>query len=87
MFMWIKIIVLIAMAAVLVNLFTALLHLMKGGEGSSRKTLKSLTWRLAISIAIVVGLYLASFFGLIAPHGLPRATDPGNSAESVPLKH
>ncbi|MFZ5560074.1 MAG: twin transmembrane helix small protein [Pseudomonadota bacterium] len=82
--MWIKIIVLIAMAAVLINLFAALFHLMKGGEGSSQKTLKALIWRLAISIAIFIGLYLASFFGLIAPHGLPQAQESAASAGPLP---
>lgn len=70
--MWIKIIVLVAMAAVLVNLFIALFHLTRGGEGDSRKTLRALTWRLAISIALFLLLYLASFMGWVAPHGLPQ---------------
>ncbi|MCC2637666.1 MAG: hypothetical protein K0Q68_1385 [Moraxellaceae bacterium] len=74
--MWIKIIVLAAMAAVLVNLFIALFHLSRGGEGDAKKTLRSLTWRLVISIALFVTLYLASFFGLIAPHGLPQPVEP-----------
>lgn len=79
--MWIKIIVLAAMAAVLVNLFIALMHLTRGGEGASQKTLRSLTWRLGISIALFVLLYLASFFGLVAPHGLPRpAAEPPAAA-------
>lgn len=74
--MWIKIIVLVAMVAVVANLFHALFHLMKGGEDASRKTLRSLSWRLGISIAIFLGLYLASLFGLIAPHGLPQPSSP-----------
>jgi H+/Cl- antiporter ClcA len=74
--MWIKIIVLVAMVAVLANLFYALFQLTRGGEGASKRTLRSLTWRLGISIAIFLGLYLASFFGLIAPHGLPQAQQP-----------
>lgn len=79
--MWIKIIVLAAMAAVLVNLFIALMHLTRGGEGASRKTLRALTWRLGLSIAIFVLLYLASVFGLVAPHGLPQpATAPAANA-------
>lgn len=85
--MWIKIIVLVAMAAVLLNLFHALFHLTRGGEGASRKTLRALTWRLAISIALFITLYLASFFGLVAPHGLPRApegTPPGQMAPARP---
>lgn len=74
--MWIKIIVLVAMLAVLINLFRALSHLVKGGKDNSEKVLKSLVWRLAFTIAILVGLYVASFFGLIAPHGLPKPASP-----------
>lgn len=84
--MLIKIIVLIAMVAVLANLFIALAHLTKGGEGSSKKTLRSLTWRLVISIAILVGLYLASVFGLIAPHGLPQVKESAQPAASSPAQ-
>ena len=88
--MWIKIIVLLAMLVVLFSLFTALFHLMKGGEGASQKTLKFLIWRLGICIAIFLGLYLASFFGLIAPHGVSPATQAASSptsAGSVPAGH
>lgn len=81
--MWIKIIVLIAMAAVLINLFTALFHLTRGGEGASRKTLRSLTWRLAISIGIFVALFLASLFGVIAPHSLPQVQEPPAASSAV----
>lgn len=79
--MWIKIIVLVAMLAVLFSLFRALSHLVRGGDkASSEKVLRALVWRLALSIAIIVVLYAASFFGLIAPHGLPRpAADPAIS--------
>lgn len=74
--MWIKIIVLVAMAAVLVNLFIALFHLTRGGEGDARKTLRSLTWRLAISIAIFLLLFIAAMMGWVAPHGLPQVEPP-----------
>lgn len=80
--MWIKIIVLLAMLAVLYSLFTALFHLMKGGPGESQKTLKFLIWRLGISIAIVIGLFIASAFGLIAPHGLPQVKPPTATQET-----
>ena len=77
--MWIKIIVLVAMLAVLINLFKALSHLVKGGKDSSEKALRSLVWRLVFTIAILAGLYAASFFGLIAPHGLPKPVAPGDN--------
>ena len=77
--MWIKIIVLLAMAAVLFSLFTALFHLTKGGPGEAQKTLKFLIWRPGFSIAIILGLFVASCFGLIAPHGLPQIQTPAAS--------
>jgi hypothetical protein len=70
--MWTKIIVLLAMLAVLFSLFTALFHLAKGGAGSSERSLKFLIWRLGFSIAIFLGLYIAAYFGVITPHGLPQ---------------
>lgn len=80
--MWIKIIVLIAMLAVLFSLFKALSHLVRGSKENSEKVLKSLVWRLAFSIAIIIGLYVASFFGLIAPHGLPKPASTGAAITS-----
>ncbi|HET8731588.1 MAG TPA: twin transmembrane helix small protein [Moraxellaceae bacterium] len=81
--MWIKIIVLAVMAAVLVNLFIALKHLTRGGEGASKKSLHSLTWRLGLSIALFILLYVASYFGLISPHGVSPVA-PAPSATSAP---
>lgn len=77
--MWIKIIVLVAMAAVLVNLFIALFHLNRGGQGDSRKTLRSLSWRLGISIALFLFLFVAALMGWVTPHGLPQAAPTGTS--------
>lgn len=74
--MWTKIIVLLAMLAVLFSLFTALFHLTRGGAGSSERSLKFLIWRLGFSIAIFLGLYIAAYFGLITPHGLPQVQAP-----------
>lgn len=84
--MWvIKVIVLIAMAAVLFSLFKALSHLVRGGDReSSEKVLRSLIWRLGLSIAIIAGLYVASFFGLIAPHGLPKPAEKGTVITTSP---
>ena len=81
--MWIKIFVLIAMLAVLFSLYKGLTHLVKGGKANSEKALKSLVWRLALSIAIIVLLYAASFFGLIAPHGLPGPAAAKTSAQPL----
>lgn len=80
--MWIKIIVLVAMAAVLVNLFIALFHLSRGGQGDARKTLRALTWRLGLSIALFLLLYLAAVMGWVSPHGLPDTTGSAPAASA-----
>ena len=70
--MLIKIIVLLVLFAVVANLFTALFHLIRGGEGASRKTLKFLKIRLALSIFVFLSLYIMAYFGIIQPHGFPQ---------------
>lgn len=81
--MWIKIIVLVALAAVLVNLFIALFHLNRGGPGDSRKTLRSLAWRLGISIALFLFLVVAASLGWVTPHGIAPAA-PGAGTTAAP---
>ena len=67
----IQLLVLGALAAIVVSLGTGLYHLARGGgEEDSRKLVRALTWRIAISIALFALLMLAWYFGLIAPHGL-----------------
>jgi Mn2+/Fe2+ NRAMP family transporter len=68
--MIIKLIILFAMLAVVISLFVALGHLTRGDKDHSKKTLKHLTWRLGLSIALIVFLVIASLFGWITPHGL-----------------
>lgn len=79
--MWVKWLVLLVMAAVLINLFTALFHLVRGGEGHSQRTLKFLILRLALSIALFIGLYIMAYLGYIQPHGLPK-TEAGTTASA-----
>ncbi|HYM41758.1 MAG TPA: twin transmembrane helix small protein [Steroidobacteraceae bacterium] len=67
----IQLLVLGALAAIVISLGTGLYHLSRGaGEEDSRKLVRALTWRIAISIALFALLMLAWYFGLIAPHGL-----------------
>lgn len=67
----ITLVVLGALAAIVVSLGTGLYHLSRGGgEEDSRKLVRALTWRIAISIALFALLMLAWYFGLISPHGL-----------------
>ena len=64
-----KIIVLILLAIVLIALGSALYHLVSN-KGDSDKLLKSLTWRIGLSVFIFVLLFIGQAIGLITPHGL-----------------
>jgi hypothetical protein len=59
-----KIIVLIFIGLILASLGSALYFLVKD-KGSSRRTVKALTWRVVFSIALFIMLMLAYHFGLI----------------------
>ena len=64
-----KIIVLILLAIVLIALGSALYHLVSN-KGDPDKLLKSLTWRIGLSVFIFVLLFIGQAIGLITPHGL-----------------
>jgi hypothetical protein len=59
-----KVIVLIFVALILLSLGSALYYLIKDRGGSSR-TVKALTWRVALSITLFVLLMLGFHFGFI----------------------
>lgn len=59
-----KIVVLIFIVLILASLGSALYFLVKD-KGSSRRTVKALTWRVVFSIALFTMLMLAYHFGLI----------------------
>ena len=65
-----KILILIVMLAILFTLFRALYFLAKGKEDSN-KTVKSLSWRIGLSIALFTLILVGNYFGWIEPHGLP----------------
>ena len=59
-----KVIVLIFVALILLSLGSALYYLIKDRGGSNR-TVKALTWRVALSIMLFVLLMLGFHFGFI----------------------
>lgn len=63
-----KILVFAILAAILVSLGSGLYYLSKDGEGSPR-LLKALKIRVALSIALILVLVGAYFFGFITPGG------------------
>jgi Protein of unknown function (DUF2909) len=62
----IRILIFVLFAAIVISLGTALYHL-SSGKGDSRKMVRALTVRIALSIALFVLLMIAWRAGLIAP--------------------
>jgi len=63
-----KIVIVSLLAVVLISLACALVAMVKGDN--SGKMLRSLTWRIGLSVAIFILLLIGQATGLITPHGL-----------------
>lgn len=63
-----KIVILGLLAIVLVSLGSALVAMTKADK--SDKMVKSLSWRIGLSVAIFILLLIGQAMGLITPHGL-----------------
>lgn len=65
-----RLLVLVALGAIIASLGSALFHLSRGaGEEDSRKMVRSLTVRIGLSLALFALLMVAWYAGLIHPHG------------------
>ena len=64
-----KIIIICLLLIILVSLGTALFSMMKN-EPESNRTVKALTVRIGLSIALLVMILVGYSMGLIAPHNL-----------------
>jgi hypothetical protein len=65
----IKILIIIALFAIVFSLGSALFHLSRG-KGDPKKMVRALTIRISLSVALFILLMLAWYNGLISPHGL-----------------
>lgn len=65
----IRILVVVALLAILASLGSALFHLARPG-GDPKRMLRALTWRIGLSVALFVLLLLGWMAGVIRPHGL-----------------
>jgi Protein of unknown function (DUF2909) len=65
--MWIRLIIIAMLLLIAFNLFNALYHLMKGDTQDTR-VVKSLTWRVGLSIGLFLLLMLGFYTGLIGGH-------------------
>jgi hypothetical protein len=66
----VKILIVVALIAIVASLGNALFHL-SSGKGDSKKMARALTIRVALSVSLFILLMIAWYLGLIAPHGLP----------------
>lgn len=75
-----KIIIVLFLIAILIALFSGVFFLVRDPATSrNRRTLKALTWRVALQVGLILFLILAYFQGWIRPHGVherPAATAP-----------
>jgi cytochrome bd-type quinol oxidase subunit 2 len=64
-----RVLVVAVLLGILFSLGSALFHLMTD-KGNSKKMVRALTVRVALSVGLFVLLIVASQLGLIAPHGV-----------------
>jgi hypothetical protein len=62
-------VILLFIVFILGSLFSALYYMIRD-KGQSTRTVRALTWRVGLSIALFLMLMLGSYFGLITPQGL-----------------
>lgn len=62
-------VVLVFVALILASLFSGLFFLIRD-QGRSKRTVKALTWRVGLSLALFLLLLAGYYFGLIKPHGM-----------------
>lgn len=69
--MLVKTLVIMAFMAIVASLGSALFHLVKHkGQENSEKTLKSLTMRIGLSVALFIFVVIAIATGIVEPTGL-----------------
>lgn len=67
-----KILILAALALILLNLFAALFALVRHSGGASDRVARSLTVRVALSLALFAALVLSAHWGWIPMHAVGR---------------
>lgn len=65
-----RIVVLVALAAIVASLGSALYHLSRGTQQDSAKLVRALTVRIVLSLVLFALIMLAWFAGVIQPHGV-----------------
>jgi len=64
-----KLLIIVCLIAIVVSLGSGLFHLVND-QGQSKRMVKALTVRIALSVALFILLLIAWWQGMIQPHGL-----------------
>ena len=81
--MIIQSIVVIAFILIIFSLGSALFHLVRHeSQEHSKKTAKSLTYRILLSIVLFIFLFIAIATGLLKPHGIGSVMHPNKPAQT-----
>ncbi|PZN32771.1 MAG: twin transmembrane helix small protein [Proteobacteria bacterium] len=67
----VKLLILLFLLAIVVSLGSGLFHLVND-KGESKRMVRALTWRIALSVALFILLFVAWWQGLIQPHGVSQ---------------
>ena len=73
-----KAIVVVLLLVILISLASGMVFLIRD-KGKSERTVKSLTLRIVLSVALFILLFIGLASGLIKPHGVNPATPPVTS--------
>jgi len=64
-----KVIIILALFAIIFALFRGLYYMVKD-QGKTKRTVNSLTWRIVLSVLLIIGLITAVATGVVEPHGI-----------------
>lgn len=64
-----KILILVALAAILYNLGAGLYYMLVD-DGSTGRTVNALTWRIGLSVGLILAVMFCMGMGWIQPHGI-----------------
>ncbi len=68
-----RLLIVVALGAIIASLGSALFHMARGTSEDSAKMVRALTIRIALSLALFALLIVAWYAGLISPHApMPR---------------